>query len=146
MAASMPSSAWPMAARRPPAVAELRQRTERLQTFPDLESVETELLKLITYSEGPIIACLPACWPRTPGRPIRPTSDRRAEWSRPAGGNRHPQPSHKRAVHRRPQPGRLGLERAHGNGDRSPQSPADPTESPPRGGGLIPTPPHADSG
>jgi uncharacterized protein YceH (UPF0502 family) len=50
-----------MAARRPPAVAELRQRTERLQTFPDLESVETELLKLITYSEGPIIACLPAC-------------------------------------------------------------------------------------
>ena len=55
-----------MAARRPPAVAELRQRTERLQTFPDLESVETELLKLITYSEGPIIACLPA----GPGRRV----------------------------------------------------------------------------
>lgn len=47
-------------------LGELRQRTERLQTFPDLESVETELLKLITYSEGPIIACLPA----GPGRRV----------------------------------------------------------------------------
>lgn len=41
-------------------LGELRQRTERLQAFPDLESVEAELLKLITYSEGPLVACLPA--------------------------------------------------------------------------------------
>lgn len=47
-------------------LGELRQRTERLQTFPDLEAVEAELLKLITYSEGPIIACLPA----GPGRRV----------------------------------------------------------------------------
>jgi hypothetical protein len=47
-------------------LGELRQRTERLQAFPDLEAVEAELLKLITYSEGPIIACLPA----GPGRRV----------------------------------------------------------------------------
>jgi len=47
-------------------LGELRQRTERLQTFPDLESVEAELMKLITYSEGPIVACLPA----GPGRRV----------------------------------------------------------------------------
>ncbi len=41
-------------------LGELRQRTERLQPFPDLESVEAELMKLITYSEGPLAACLPA--------------------------------------------------------------------------------------
>lgn len=41
-------------------LGELRQRTERLQPFPDLESVEAELMKLITYSEGPLSACLPA--------------------------------------------------------------------------------------
>ncbi len=47
-------------------LGELRQRTERLQTFPDLASVEAELLKLITYSEGPLVACLPA----GPGRRV----------------------------------------------------------------------------
>ena len=41
-------------------LGELRQRTERLQPFPDLESVEAELMKLITYSEGSLAACLPA--------------------------------------------------------------------------------------
>lgn len=41
-------------------VGELRQRCERLQTFPDLESVEAELNNLINYPEGPIVACLPA--------------------------------------------------------------------------------------
>jgi hypothetical protein len=134
-----------MAARRPPAVAELRQRTERLQTFPDLESVETELLKLITYSEGPTIACLPA----GPGRRVAQYAQLlTGEPSGPA-----PQeeivthiPHRPCAVHRRPQPGRSGLETTHRNGDRSPQSAADPTESPPRDRGLIPTPPHADSG
>lgn len=39
---------------------ELRQRTERLQSFPDLESVEAELANLIAYQEGPLVACLPA--------------------------------------------------------------------------------------
>ncbi|HAL70583.1 MAG TPA: DUF480 domain-containing protein [Verrucomicrobiales bacterium] len=47
-------------------VGELRQRTERLQTFPDLESVEAELTGLISYPEGPVVACLPA----GPGRRV----------------------------------------------------------------------------
>lgn len=41
-------------------LGELRQRTERLHAFPDLESVEAGLLKLVSYSEGPLAACLPA--------------------------------------------------------------------------------------
>ncbi len=41
-------------------VGELRQRSERMQTFPDLESVEAELNTLMTYPEGAVIACLPA--------------------------------------------------------------------------------------
>ncbi len=41
-------------------VGELRQRTERLQPFPDLESVEVELTRLIEYPEGALVACLPA--------------------------------------------------------------------------------------
>lgn len=41
-------------------LGELRQRTERMQPFPDLESVEAELQKLIDYPEGPLVACLPA--------------------------------------------------------------------------------------
>lgn len=45
---------------------ELRQRSERLQTFPDLESVEAELNNLIVYPEGPAVACLPA----GPGRRV----------------------------------------------------------------------------
>lgn len=47
-------------------VGELRQRTERLQSFPDLESVESELTSLISYPEGPVAACLPA----GPGRRV----------------------------------------------------------------------------
>jgi uncharacterized protein YceH (UPF0502 family) len=47
-------------------LGELRQRTERLQTFPDLESVEAELNNLIAYPEGPVAACLPA----GPGRRV----------------------------------------------------------------------------
>lgn len=47
-------------------LGELRQRTERLQSFPDLPAVEAELMKLITYSEGPLVACLPA----GPGRRV----------------------------------------------------------------------------
>lgn len=47
-------------------LGELRQRTERLCAFPDLDSVEAELMKLVTYSEGPIVACLPA----GPGRRV----------------------------------------------------------------------------
>jgi len=47
-------------------LGELRKRTERLYAFPDLESIEAEILKLITYSEGPLAACLPA----GPGRRV----------------------------------------------------------------------------
>lgn len=47
-------------------LGELRQRTERLHAFPDLESIEAEVMKLITYSEGPLAACLPA----GPGRRV----------------------------------------------------------------------------
>jgi uncharacterized protein YceH (UPF0502 family) len=41
-------------------VGELRQRTDRLQTFPDLEAVEAELNGLMSYPEGSVVACLPA--------------------------------------------------------------------------------------
>lgn len=41
-------------------LGELRQRTERLQTFPDLESVEAELKSLIEYPEGSVAVCLPS--------------------------------------------------------------------------------------
>jgi len=41
-------------------LGELRQRTERLHAFPDLESTEAGILKLVSYSEGPLAACLPA--------------------------------------------------------------------------------------
>lgn len=41
-------------------LGELRQRTERMQPFPDLESVEAELQKLIDYPDGALVACLPA--------------------------------------------------------------------------------------
>lgn len=42
-------------------LGELRQRVDRMQTFPDLESVENELTQnLIAYPEGPVVACLPA--------------------------------------------------------------------------------------
>ncbi len=47
-------------------LGELRQRTERLHAFPDLESIEAEIMKLITYNEGPLAACLPA----GPGRRV----------------------------------------------------------------------------
>ncbi len=39
---------------------ELRQRTERLQAFPDMESVESTLAELIGYAEGPLVQCIPA--------------------------------------------------------------------------------------
>ncbi len=45
---------------------ELRQRTERLQPFPDMESVENTLAELIGYNEGPLIQCMPA----GPGRRV----------------------------------------------------------------------------
>jgi uncharacterized protein len=47
-------------------LGELRQRTERLHAFPDLESIEAAVMKLISYSEGPLAACLPA----GPGRRV----------------------------------------------------------------------------
>lgn len=48
-------------------LGELRQRSERLQTFPDLESVEAELTEsLINYPEGAVAVCLPA----GPGRRV----------------------------------------------------------------------------
>ncbi|HCN30691.1 MAG TPA: DUF480 domain-containing protein [Verrucomicrobiales bacterium] len=47
-------------------VGELRLRSERLQAFPDLKSVEAELSGLIAYPEGPVAACLPA----GPGRRV----------------------------------------------------------------------------
>lgn len=39
---------------------ELRQRTERLFEFPDMESVESTLAELIGYKEGPLVQCIPA--------------------------------------------------------------------------------------
>lgn len=45
---------------------ELRQRTERLHTFPDIESVDNTLAELIGYRDGPVIKCLPA----GPGRRV----------------------------------------------------------------------------
>lgn len=46
--------------------SELRQRTERLHPFPDLESVDNTLAELIGYRDGPLIKCLPA----GPGRRV----------------------------------------------------------------------------
>lgn len=45
---------------------ELRQRTERLFAFHDLERVELELTGLMNYFDGPLVACLPA----GPGRRV----------------------------------------------------------------------------
>jgi uncharacterized protein YceH (UPF0502 family) len=39
---------------------ELRQRSERLFAFQDLERVELELTGLMNYFEGPLVVCLPA--------------------------------------------------------------------------------------
>lgn len=39
---------------------ELRQRTERLFEFPDMQSVENTLAELIGYNEGPLVQCIPA--------------------------------------------------------------------------------------
>jgi uncharacterized protein YceH (UPF0502 family) len=41
-------------------LGELRQRTERLHAFPDLESIEASLNDLINYPDGPLVVCLPA--------------------------------------------------------------------------------------
>jgi uncharacterized protein YceH (UPF0502 family) len=45
---------------------ELRQRTERLHAFPDIESVDNTLAELIGYRDGPVIKCLPS----GPGRRV----------------------------------------------------------------------------
>ncbi len=39
---------------------ELRQRTERLNSFEDVAAVENTLAELIGYREGPLIQCMPA--------------------------------------------------------------------------------------
>ena len=41
-------------------LGELRQRTERLHAFPDLESIEASLNDLINHPDGPLVVCLPA--------------------------------------------------------------------------------------
>ena len=46
--------------RGPQTGGELRQRTERLQAFPDMASVESTLAELIGYNEGPLVQCIPA--------------------------------------------------------------------------------------
>lgn len=46
--------------RGPQTAGELRQRTERLHTFPDMPSVENTLAELIGYKEGPLVQCIPA--------------------------------------------------------------------------------------
>ncbi len=46
--------------RGPQTGGELRQRSERLQTFPDMASVENTLAELIGYNEGPLVRCIPA--------------------------------------------------------------------------------------
>ncbi len=45
--------------RGPQTVGELRQRTERLQVFPDLQAIEEQLTLLIEYPEGPLVVCFP---------------------------------------------------------------------------------------
>jgi uncharacterized protein YceH (UPF0502 family) len=39
---------------------ELRQRTERMHPFPDLQSIEAELDTLQNHPEGPLVVCLPS--------------------------------------------------------------------------------------
>ena len=46
--------------RGPQTVGELRQRTERLQTFPDLAAVESALKELEDYPDTPLVTMLPA--------------------------------------------------------------------------------------
>lgn len=46
--------------RGPQTAGELRQRTERLHAFSDMESVENTLAELIGYKEGPLVQCIPA--------------------------------------------------------------------------------------
>lgn len=41
-------------------MGELRQRTERLHAFPDMESVDNTIAELIGYNEGPLVQCIPA--------------------------------------------------------------------------------------
>lgn len=45
--------------RGPQTAGELRQRTERMQPFPDLAVVEAELNRLIEYPGGPLVVCFP---------------------------------------------------------------------------------------
>jgi uncharacterized protein YceH (UPF0502 family) len=49
-----------MLLRGPQTAGELRQRTERMQAFPDIPAVETSLQELITYPETPLVARIPA--------------------------------------------------------------------------------------
>lgn len=46
--------------RGPQTVGELRQRSERLQTFPDLAAVESILKELVEYPGTPLVTMLPA--------------------------------------------------------------------------------------
>lgn len=46
--------------RGPQTVGELRQRTERLQAFPDLAAVESSLRELVEYPDTPLVTMLPA--------------------------------------------------------------------------------------
>jgi len=46
--------------RGPQTAGELRQRTERLHEFADMQDVENALAELIGYKEGPLVQCIPA--------------------------------------------------------------------------------------
>jgi uncharacterized protein len=45
--------------RGPQTIGELRQRTERLCPFPDLESVEEALRQLLEHADGPLVVAFP---------------------------------------------------------------------------------------
>jgi uncharacterized protein YceH (UPF0502 family) len=49
-----------MLLRGPQTAGELRQRTERMQAFPDIPSVEASLQELIVYPETPLVVRIPA--------------------------------------------------------------------------------------
>jgi uncharacterized protein YceH (UPF0502 family) len=49
-----------MLLRGPQTAGELRQRTERMQAFPDIPSVETTLQELVAYPETPLVVRIPA--------------------------------------------------------------------------------------
>jgi uncharacterized protein YceH (UPF0502 family) len=49
-----------MLLRGPQTAGELRQRTERMQAFPDIPAVETSLQELVNYPETPLVVRIPA--------------------------------------------------------------------------------------